>query len=101
MKRLLIILLLTTNICVGQKTIDKRVHVDISPTDSIQIPTIYKDKIKRDSITEKYSNWQERSRALEKYLLKIENPGIARGKDDLIEIKLLNGQKIKLIPDEK
>jgi hypothetical protein len=99
MKTLTTLLLLSVNICWGQKTLDKRFYVNVSPTDSINISTPHKDKIKRDSIADKYSNWGQRARALEKYLLDIENPGITRDKDDLIEIKLLNGQTIKLIPD--
>ncbi len=99
MKTLTTILFLSANICLGQQTFDKRFYVDISKTDSIHISTPYKDKGKRDSIADKYSNWHQRSRALEKYLLAIENPGITRDKNDLIEIKLLNGETIKLKPD--
>ncbi len=99
MKSLTVIFILTSEFCFSQKTIDKRFLIEIDQTDSIQIAIPYKDKTKRDSITKKYSNWHERARSLEKYLLKIENPGIVRGTDDLIEIKLLDGRKIKLIPD--
>ena len=99
MKTLTTLLFLSANICFGQLTIDKRFSVDISPTDSIYVATPYKDKTKRDSIADNYSNWHQRARALEKYLLNIENPGIIRDKNDLIEIKLLNGETITLKPD--
>ena len=91
-------LFLCVNICWGQQTIDKRFNVSASPTDSFNISKP-KDQAKRDSIADKYSNWHQRARALEKYLLNKENPGITRDKDDLVEIKLLNGQTIKLTPD--
>jgi hypothetical protein len=100
MKTLTIILVLAINVCSAQTTLDERYKVEIIPTDSISIGTVYKDKAKRDSITNKYSNWHERSRALEKYLLKIHNPGITRDKDDFVNIKLSNGETIKLIPDK-
>lgn len=99
MNRLTTILILLANVCVGQTTFDKRYTVDISPTDSIQVGTIYKDQAKRDSIRHKYSNWHDRSRALEKYLLQIDNPGITRDKDGFVNVRLLNGETIKLIPD--
>lgn len=99
MKNIFLILIVVSQVCLGQKTVDKRFKIEIVPTDSILIQNPYKDKTKRDSIARKYENWHERSRALEKYLLKIENPGITRGADDLIEITLLNGKKIKLVPD--
>src|SRR5690348_5976734 len=99
MKKLTTILILLVNVCIGQTTVDKKYSVDISATDSIQVATIYKDKAKRDSITRKYSNWHERSRALEKYFLKIDNPGITRDKDNFVNVRLLNGKTIKLIPD--
>lgn len=100
MKKLTTILILIVNVCVGQQILDNKYKVEIRPTDSIQIGTIYKDKAKRDSIKSKYSNWNERSRALEKYLLKTDNPGITRDKDDFVNVRLLNGETIRLIPDK-
>ena len=88
----------SVTVCFGQQTIDKRFIVDVSPTDSIHISTPYKNKAKRDSIALRHSNWHRRARALEKCLLDIDNPGIARDKGDLIQIKLLNGESIKLKP---
>jgi hypothetical protein len=99
MKTLTTLLFLSLNVGFGQQTIDKSFSVNISSADSIFIETFYKDKVQRDSIADRYSNWHQRARALEKYVLDIENPGITRDKDNLIEIKLLNGEAIKLKPD--
>jgi hypothetical protein len=99
MKTLTIGLFLCVNICCGQETIGKTFSVKISQTDSIPIFAHNKDQLKRDSIAGKYSNWNQRARALEKYLLKVENPGITRDKNNLVEITLLNGETIQLKPD--
>jgi hypothetical protein len=98
-KTLTIGLFLCVSICWGQETIDKRFSINTFQTDSIHIGTPYGDQAERDSIADKYTNWHQRARALEKYLLNIENPGIARGKNDFSEMKLLTGQTIQLKPD--
>lgn len=96
MRILIALLVLTHNICFGQQSLNKDFSIAIAPTDSVTISSPFKDKAKRDSIDHKYSNWHQRARALEKYLLAIDNPGIARDESDRVEIKLLNGQTIKL-----
>jgi hypothetical protein len=99
MKTLTTGLFLCASICWGQETNDRKFSVNASPTDSIYFGAPHKDQPKRDSIADIYSNWHQRARALEGYLLSIENPGISRNKNGLIEIKLLNGQTIQLKPD--
>jgi hypothetical protein len=59
----------------------------------------YSDQEKRDSIYNKHAarSYEEHARAMETYLLKLENPGITRDKNG-VTIKLLNGKTLKLTP---
>ncbi len=73
--------------------------VTVTPTDSLhfsfeeQEPAIYAQ------LRQKYSNWHQRARALEKYMLAIENPGVKRNADSTLTINLLNNQELVLNPD--
>jgi hypothetical protein len=99
MNYLTVLLLLTASVCSGQTLLDNRFKVEVSSTDSVQLPHD-QDQGLKDSIEKKYNNWHERSRAWENHLLKKYNPGITRDKDGVIEIKLSNGSMIKLTPDK-
>lgn len=84
----------------GQTLFDNRHQINLIATDSVEIPARCADQSKRDSIAMAYSNWHLRSRALERYLLNISNPGIARDQNNAIQIKLLNGETISLVPNK-
>lgn len=94
-----LLLILAVNVCLGQKTFNKNYRIEVASTDSTFIGTLYDDKTKRDSIAGQYDNSHQSARALERYLLQIENPGVTRDKNDFITVKLLNGEIIILIPD--
>jgi hypothetical protein len=90
---------LTANVCYGQKSLDNHFDVTVVETDSVHIPRRYQDQANRDSIAS--NNPNQPHRALENYLLAIENPGITRIPEEnltneVIKIKLLNGRILTL-----
>lgn len=103
MKAFLLILVLVNTIpplCSAQKTFDTSYRISVVPSPPVNIPpTKYSDQQKRDSIYNKHAarSYEEHARAMETYLLGIENPGITR-KETGVEVKLLNGKELKLTP---